>query len=65
LQRRYLKLDVAQLEQLLVEAARLRFVKLIQIFSVRDGWIEIPDKPGFGVELDERIAARYEVGIEG
>jgi L-alanine-DL-glutamate epimerase-like enolase superfamily enzyme len=33
--------------------------------EVRDGWIEIPDKPGFGVELDERIAARYEVGIEG
>ncbi|MEM2350234.1 MAG: enolase C-terminal domain-like protein, partial [Candidatus Bathyarchaeia archaeon] len=29
--------------------------------EIRNGWIEIPDKPGFGIEIDEQVAERYEV----
>lgn len=29
--------------------------------EVKDGWIEIPDKPGFGMEIDEKTAEKYEV----
>jgi L-alanine-DL-glutamate epimerase-like enolase superfamily enzyme len=29
--------------------------------QVKDGWIEIPDKPGFGMEIDEKTAEKYEV----
>ena len=28
--------------------------------EVKNGWIEIPDKPGFGMEIDEKIAEKYE-----
>jgi len=28
--------------------------------EVKDGWIEIPDKPGFGIEIDEKTAEKYE-----
>jgi len=29
--------------------------------EVKDGWIEIPDRPGFGMEIDKRTAEEYEV----
>lgn len=29
--------------------------------AFKDGCIEIPDKPGFGMEIDEKIAEKYEV----
>lgn len=28
--------------------------------EVKNGWIEIPDKPGFGMEIDEKTAEKYE-----
>jgi len=28
--------------------------------EVKDGWVEIPDKPGFGMEIDEKTAEKYE-----
>ena len=28
--------------------------------EIKDGWIEVPDKPGFGMEIDEKIAEKYE-----
>jgi len=31
--------------------------------EIKDGWIEIPDKPGFGMKIDEGIAGKYEVKI--
>lgn len=27
--------------------------------DVKDGWIELPDRPGLGIEFDERMIARY------
>lgn len=30
-------------------------------FAMVDGWIEIPDRPGLGVEVDERVVARYAI----
>ena len=30
--------------------------------TIRDGYIEVPDAPGFGVTLDENAAARYHYG---
>jgi len=32
--------------------------------EVKNGWIEIPDKPGFGMEIDEKIAEKYEYKLE-
>lgn len=33
--------------------------------EMKDGWIEIPDRPGFGMEIDEENAEKYEVkGLE-
>jgi len=29
--------------------------------EIKGGWIEIPDKPGFGMDIDEKTAERYEV----
>jgi L-alanine-DL-glutamate epimerase-like enolase superfamily enzyme len=29
--------------------------------EMKDGWIEIPDRPGFGMEIDEKNAEKYEV----
>ena len=28
--------------------------------EIKNGWIEIPDKPGFGMEIDEKTAEKYE-----
>jgi D-arabinonate dehydratase len=30
-------------------------------FEMRDGYIEIPDKPGFGMKVNEKNASKYEV----
>jgi L-alanine-DL-glutamate epimerase-like enolase superfamily enzyme len=27
-----------------------------------DGWVDVPDKPGLGIELDPEILERYAVG---
>lgn len=34
----------------------------IDPLEAKDGWIEIPDKPGFGMEIDEKTAEKYELG---
>jgi len=30
------------------------------LIEVKNGWVEIPDKPGFGMEIDEKAAEKYE-----
>jgi L-alanine-DL-glutamate epimerase-like enolase superfamily enzyme len=29
--------------------------------AIKDGWIEVPKAPGFGIELDESMIDRYRV----
>ncbi len=29
--------------------------------EIKDGWIEIPDKPGFGMEINKKTAQKYEL----
>ena len=32
--------------------------------EMKGGWIEIPDRPGFGMKIDEQVAEKYEVKQE-
>jgi L-alanine-DL-glutamate epimerase-like enolase superfamily enzyme len=45
-----------------VERGDLRKSLTKQTFSVIDGDISVPEEPGLGVELDEKIVAKYRVG---
>jgi len=50
------------LEFVVEEGTTLRDQITKQKFVARDGFLEIPDAPGLGVELDEKALARFRVG---
>jgi L-alanine-DL-glutamate epimerase-like enolase superfamily enzyme len=44
-----------------VEQSALRQTLTRQTFPVVDGYVDVPQEPGLGVDLDEDVIARYRV----
>jgi L-alanine-DL-glutamate epimerase-like enolase superfamily enzyme len=51
----------ASLLEYCVEQSALRQTLTRQTFPLVDGYVQVPQEPGLGVELDEEVVARYRV----
>lgn len=51
----------AALLEYCVEQSALRQTLTLQRFPLVDGYVEVPQAPGLGVDLDEEVVARYRV----
>ncbi len=55
-------LDTAYFQEYCVAETPINLLLTLERMPIKDGWVEVPTKPGLGIELDPEILERYAVG---
>ncbi len=57
-------LDTAYFQEYCVADTPINRSLTRERMPVKDGWVDVPDRPGLGIELDPEILERYAVGTK-
>ncbi len=55
-------LDNAYFQEYCVAETPINLLLTRERMPIKDGWVDVPDKPGLGIELDLEILERYAIG---
>ena len=54
--------DPSAMQELKPEENPMQHELVAEPFDQRDGWVDVPRRPGLGVEVDEAVLRRYRLG---
>ncbi len=57
-------LDTAYFQEYCVAETPINLLLTRERMPIKDGWVDVPNKPGLGIDLDEEILKRYAVGAK-